>query len=247
MVSFAPLIPCGVGQLRLRRLRSSEGSGALVVARPEGWTVGAEAVAGTARLEGGAFPRATWPPVKGPPVKGPPVKGPALGPAALGGTGAVGPPLPGCVGRAFTTAARFVGAPFRGIAVAAAGGLAIRTAPPGAPIAPGSPITPAAPIALEAGTAGSWTGGAGRAAAGAAEGAVGRSSGGAAARTPVGGAIKTAGGTATGTAIRRLAHGVPGEGGGGSVFSRWSSSSASRLGFRRKSHPSIVSNPVACP
>lgn len=86
-----------------------------------------------------------------------------------------------------------------------------------------------------------------RAAGGPAEGAVGGCSAGTATGSPVARAAPTALGTAAGTAIRGLAHGVRGDGLGGSFFARWSSSSASRRGFRRKSHPSIVSNPVACP
>jgi hypothetical protein len=89
--------------------------------------------------------------------------------------------------------------------------------------------------------------GAGRPAAGPAEGSVGGRSPGAATGTAVGGAVPTALGTAAGTAIWGLAHGVRGDGLGESVFARWSRSSASRRGFRKKSHPTMVSNPVACP
>jgi len=89
--------------------------------------------------------------------------------------------------------------------------------------------------------------GARRPATGPAEGSVGGRSPGTATGTTVGGAVPTALGTAAGTAIWGLAHGVRGDGLGGSVFARWSRSSASRLGFRKKSHPTIVSNPVACP
>ena len=69
--------------------------------------------------------------------------------------------------------------------------------------------------------------------------------------TPVAGTPVTGAPVATGTAVGKAAvggaaHGLVGKG-GVSVFSRWSSSSASRVGFVRKSHPSIVSNPVACP
>ena len=162
--------------------------------------------------------------------------GAAVGWTALGSTPLAAPApvrtalVPAGIGGGAVGAAGLIGAPFGWLAVAAPGAIAFRTAPT------------SAAITVEAGPTG-----AGRTGARPAKGAVGRATTGTTARPPVGSAIKTAGGTATGTAVWRLAHGVPCEGGGGSVFSRWSSSSASRFGFRRKSHPNIVSNPVACP
>ena len=162
--------------------------------------------------------------------------GAAVGWTALGSTPLAAPApvgtalVPPGIGGGAVGAAGLIGASFGWLAVAAPGAIAFRTAPT------------STAITVEAGPTG-----AGRTGARPAKGAVGRATTGTTARPPVGSAIKTAGGTATGTAVWRLAHGVPCEGGGGSVFSRWSSSSASRFGFRRKSHPNIVSNPVACP
>ena len=188
--------------------------------------VGAEAIGPAPSLKGGTDIRAA---------------GPSVGRAApLGGTTNGAPaalPVPAAVGG--TVAARLE-------ALAVAGGI-------------GPAFSARALEAASAGLGGiaasitvtAWLRprgpGPGRAAGRPAEGAVGGISPGTTTGATVGGTGGTALGTASGTAIRGRAHGVRGDGLGGSVFARWSRSSASRRGFRRKSHPSIVSNPVACP